>query len=98
VRRDIRANIDGALERFRCEIDHRDAAVGVLVLPENATAVYGRVELAAIRRADQLVRRRRHIEIGKMPKRAGVEPLNLVGAFCGEDEGVTAGTVVWIEH
>src|SRR5262245_9180298 len=97
MRRNIGANIDGALERFRCEIDHRNAAVGVLVLPEDAAAVNGGVDLAAIRRADQLVRRGRHIEVSKMPKRAGVEPLNLVGALCGEDERVTTGPGIWIE-
>src|SRR5450759_4339434 len=63
MRRIIVADIDGAFELFRRQIDDRDATVGVFVLAKNATAIDRRINLAAVRRADHLMRRRRHINL-----------------------------------
>src|SRR6478736_6475982 len=97
MRCNIGANVDGALERLSRQIDHRDAAIRIVVLSKDAAAIDRRVDLA-VRRADQLMRRSRHVEIEKVPKRPGIEPLNLVGALCSKDQRRAAGPVVRVDH
>ena len=98
MRRDRFADVDGALELFRREIDHRDAAVGVLVLAEDAAAIDRGINLVPIGRADHFVGGGRHIDFAGLGERAGVEELHLVGALGGEDQRRPARAVVGIGH
>src|ERR1019366_5486068 len=98
MRREIVAHIDCAFELFRREIDDRDAAVGILVLAEDAAAINRRVNLAAVRRADHLMGGRRHVDFAGFRQRHGVEELNYVGALGGQNQIRPARAVVGVDH
>src|SRR5450830_167332 len=92
------ADIDGAFELFRGQIDHRDPAVGVFVLAKDAAAIDRRVDFVAVERPDHLMGGRRHVDLGGLGECGGIEELDFVGALGGEDQLRAARAIIGVDH
>jgi hypothetical protein len=96
MRRDRRADVEGALQRLGGEIDDGDAAVGALVFTEDAAAIDRGIDRVPVARAHHLVGGARHDDFGLQRERGRVEELHLVGALAGHDEVGSAGAIVGV--